>query len=199
MSLEYLGRNSEWHTPKPEYERYGSRSGVELPDLGHGIGVKVKSELYTPCSGADWRNPFDMYSRLRKEAPLYRVPDNGEGEDYYVLSRYKDVFAASMDGELYTSTEGLTPSYKDRELHEGRETPIVMMDGPEHVELRHVALRTFSPDKMKSYEPILRQFVIEQILVGRQCSIGTYLPGQAAFHGTELRCACHEADNGFHP
>ena len=123
----------------------------------------MANDLYIPATGQDWRNPFDMYARLRKEAPLYHVADNGEGEDYYVLSRYKDVFDASMDGETYTSTEGLTPSYNDKELHEGRETPIVMMDGPEHVELRHVALKTFTPDKMKSYEPMLRKFVIDQI------------------------------------
>ncbi len=130
--------------------------------MGH-AAIKLAADLYIPATGQDWRNPFDMYARLRKEAPVYRVADNGEGEDYFVLSRYKDVFNASMDGETYTSTEGLTPSYKDRELHEGRETPIVMMDGPEHVELRHVALKTFTPDKMKSYEPLLREFVVEQI------------------------------------
>ena len=98
------------------------------------------AQLYTPCTGEDWKNPYGMYAQLRRDDPVYRVPDNGEGEDYYVLSRYDDVFAASMDGETFTSTEGLTPSYKDKELHEGRETPIVMMDGPEHIELRHIAL-----------------------------------------------------------
>ncbi len=120
-------------------------------------------DLYTPCSGTDWRNPYGMYARLRRDAPVYRVPDNGEGEDYFVLSRYQDVFDASMDGEIFTSTEGLTPSYNDKLLHEGRETPIVMMDGPEHVELRHIALQSFKPNKLRALEPVLRQFVIDQI------------------------------------
>ena len=130
--------------------------------MGGPVGI-VTDTLYRPCTGQDWRNPYDMYARLRAEAPVYRVPDNGEGEDYYVLSRYEDVFNAAMDGELFTSTEGLTPSYKDKELHEGRETPIVMMDGPEHVELRHIALRSFKPDKLRALEPVLRQFVVEQL------------------------------------
>jgi len=119
--------------------------------------------LYTPRSAESWRNPFDMYARLREEAPVYRVADNGEGEDYYVLSRYQDVFAAGVDGETFTSTKGLTFSYKDMELHEGRDTPIVMMDGPEHMELRQVALKRFKPQHLAKIEPALRDFVVQQI------------------------------------
>lgn len=119
--------------------------------------------MFALRSGAEWRDPYDMYKVLRDDAPLYRVPDNGEGEDYYVLSRYEDVFAASMDGETFTSTQGLTHSYKDTALHEGRELPIVMMDGPEHIELRHIALKSFTPDKLRALEPRLRDFVVTEL------------------------------------
>jgi len=119
--------------------------------------------MFKPCTGDDWHNPYDMYRELRETNPVCHVHDNGEGEDYYVLSRHADIFAASVDGETFTSTNGLTHSYKDMELREGRETPIVMMDGPEHMELRQVALPRFKPDKLALVEPILREFVITQL------------------------------------
>lgn len=125
--------------------------------------IRIDRVIFNPRSGESWRRPFDDYRTLRDKYPAHRVPDNGEGEDYYVFSRYQDVFNASMDGETYTSTKGLTHSYNVMALHEGRELPIVMMDGPEHIELRHVALKRFVADKLKALEPQLRQFAIEKI------------------------------------
>jgi len=161
MSLEFLGCRAQWHTTKPGYESHRPRPCLEFGNLGHARVAKIM--IYSPKTGDAWRNPFDDYKTLRDEDPVHHVPDNGEGEDYYVFSRYVDVFNASMDGETYTSTNGLTHSYNDMELHQGRELPIVMMDGPEHIELRHIALKRFAPDKLKALEPKLRQFAIEQI------------------------------------
>ncbi len=104
-----------------------------------------------------------MYKTLREEAPVYRVPDNGEGEDYYVFSRHEDVFAASVDGATYTSTKGITHSYKDMELHQGRDLPIVNMDGPEHIELRRISLERFKPHHMAAVENKIRAFVVQQL------------------------------------
>jgi len=125
--------------------------------------MSSKADLFRPQTGADWHDPYAMYKKLREEAPVYRVPDNGEGEDYYVFSRHEDVFAASVDGETYTSTKGITHSYKDMELHQGRDLPIVNMDGPEHIELRRISLERFKPHHMAAVEGKIREFVVEQL------------------------------------
>ena len=77
--------------------------------------------------------------------------------------RHADVFEASVNGEIYTSTHGITHSYNDMELHEGRDIPIVNMDGPEHLEIRRVSLERFRPAKLAAIEPLMREFVVQQL------------------------------------
>lgn len=102
-----------------------------------------------------------MYAALRDHDPVHRVEDNGDGQDYYVLSRFEDIFAAGVDGELFTSTNGITPSYNDMALHKGRELPIVMMDGPEHIELRKTILERFKPARLEPLQHELRAFIVK--------------------------------------
>ena len=125
--------------------------------------MQDNADLFRPRTGNGWHNPFDMYKKLREEAPVYRVPDNGEGEGYYVFSKHADVFEASVDGATYTSTKGITHSYKDMELHQGRDLPIVNMDGPEHIELRRISLERFKPKHLAPAEAKMREFVAEQL------------------------------------
>lgn len=125
--------------------------------------MATNAELFSPRSAGEWRDPYPMYKTLRENAPVHRVPDNGEGEDYYVFSRHADVFEASVNGEVYTSTKGITFSYNDMAIHEGRDIPIVNMDGPEHMEIRRVSLERFSPQRLAAIEPQMRAFVVEQL------------------------------------
>ncbi len=48
----------------------------------------LSAALFTPRGGETWRDPFGMYGALRDGDPVHRVADNGEGEDYWVLSRF---------------------------------------------------------------------------------------------------------------
>ena len=48
--------------------------------------METETELFAPRTGAGWRDSDVMYENLRKRAPIHRVPDNGEGEDYYIFS-----------------------------------------------------------------------------------------------------------------
>ena len=68
---------------------------------------------FEPLGGERWRDPFSMYRALRDHDPVHRVPDNGDGEDYWVLSRFRDVFAAAVDAKTFSSASGLTFAYGD--------------------------------------------------------------------------------------
>ena len=48
------------------------------------------------------RRPHDVWRRLRDEAPLYY----NEQYDFYALSRFADVMAASLDWQTYSSARG---------------------------------------------------------------------------------------------
>jgi len=118
--------------------------------------------IFRPGGGEDWRDPFPMYQALRDYDPVHRVPDNGEGQDYWVLSRFQDVFAAAVDAGTFSSASGLTFAYGDMEKL-GLESPIVMMDPPEHTSLRKLAIKQFTPRQVRALEPMVREFVVERV------------------------------------
>jgi cytochrome P450 len=103
-----------------------------------------------------------MYRALRDGDPVHRVPDNGEGRDYWVLSRFEHVFAAVIDARTFSSAQGLTFSYGEK-AKLGLEAPIVMMDPPEHTALRKLAIKRFTPQAVRALDPMIRRFVVERV------------------------------------
>lgn len=120
---------------------------------------------FVPRSGATWRDPFGMYEALREHDPVHRVRHGATGEDdYWVLSRFEDVFAAARDTDTFSSAGGLTFSYGDMKaagLDEVR--PIVFLDPPEHTEFRRLVGRGFTPRQVSAVEPEVRAFVVERL------------------------------------
>jgi cytochrome P450 len=118
--------------------------------------------VFEPRSGETWRNPFPMYRALRDRDPVHRVAaDGGEGE-YWVLSRFEHVLAAAVDAATFSSADGLTFTYGEKEKL-GIEAPIVMMDPPEHTALRKLAIKRFTPQRVKALDPMVRAFVVERV------------------------------------
>jgi cytochrome P450 len=117
---------------------------------------------FVPRSEETWRDPFPMYRVLRDHDPVHRVPDNGEGEDYWVLSRFEHVFDAAVDAGTFSSGAGLTFSYGEKEKI-GLDAPIVMMDPPEHTSLRKLVIKRFTPRQVQALEPMVRAFVVERV------------------------------------
>ena len=59
---------------------------------------------FDPYSDVFFNDPYDVYRRLRDDAPVYRNDHYG----FYALSRYDDVVAAHRDWRTFTSTHGIT-------------------------------------------------------------------------------------------
>lgn len=117
---------------------------------------------FEPRGGESWRDPFAMYRALRDRDPVHHVADNGEGQDYWVLSRFSHVLDAAVDATAFSSASGLTFSYGEMERL-GLEAPIVMMDPPDHTALRKLIIKRMSPQQVAALEPAVRAFVVERI------------------------------------
>lgn len=117
---------------------------------------------FEPRGGERWRDPFAMYRALRDADPVHHVPDNGEGQDYWVLSRFAHVLDAAVDAATFSSASGLTFSYGEMERL-GLEAPIVMMDPPAHTDLRKLIIKRVTPQQVEAIEPAVRAFVVERI------------------------------------
>ena len=99
---------------------------------------------FVPRSGATWRDPFGMYAHLRESDPVHHVEDG----DYWVLTRFADVFDAARDTATFSSAQGLTITYGEREALGMDFAPMVMLDPPEHTAFRRLVGRSFTPRRV---------------------------------------------------
>ena len=112
-----------------------------------------------------WPNPWPMYAALRDHDPVHHVvPANAPNQDYYVLSRHADIWAAAADHETFSSAQGLTVNYGELEMIGLADNPpMVMTDPPVHTEFRKLVARGFMPRQVEAIEPKVRQFVVERL------------------------------------
>jgi cytochrome P450 len=119
--------------------------------------------VFVPRSGETWRDVWAMYAALREHDPVHHV-DHGDGRDYWVLSRFADVFAAARDTATFSSAEGLTFGYGERErIGLTAAAPLVMLDPPDHTAFRRLVARGFTPRQVADIEPEVRAFVVDRV------------------------------------
>ena len=112
-----------------------------------------------------WANPWPMYRELRDHDPVHHVvPQSKPHDDYYVLTRHADIWAAAKDHETFSSAQGLTVNYGDLEMIGLADNPpMVMQDPPVHTEFRKLVARGFTPRQVEAVEPKVREFVVERL------------------------------------
>jgi cytochrome P450 len=115
---------------------------------------------FEPVTGDGWRNPFPMYRALRDHDPVHHVAKS----DYWVLSRFADVFDAVRDTVAFSSTQGLTFEYSElRKAGLDEISPMVFLDPPDHTTFRRLVSRGFTPRQVVSIEPDIRRFVVDRL------------------------------------
>ena len=109
------------------------------------------SELYwDPFDIEIDTDPYDIWRRLRDEAPLYR----NERYDFYALSRFADVEAAHREPRMFSSAHGtVLELMRDQPIGGGQ---MIFLDPPEHTRLRSLVSRAFTPRRMSELEDRIR-------------------------------------------
>ncbi|MFW0785773.1 cytochrome P450 [Gordonia sp. CPCC 206044] len=110
--------------------------------------------VFDPFSREFFDGPYDIYRRMREEAPVYY----SEEYDFYALSRHEDVAPAYRDFETYSSARGIDLAT----VREGKIPPhksIIVLDPPEHRHMRRLVSKVFTPRAITE----LRGMATEQI------------------------------------
>ena len=109
--------------------------------------------VFSPVSQEYFDNPYEIYKRMRDEAPIYYDED----EDFYALTRHEDVAAALKDTDAFSSSRGC-----DLGMVRSGEAPqksIIFMDPPDHRHMRSLLNKAFTPRAIQSQ----RETVIEVV------------------------------------
>jgi cytochrome P450 len=111
---------------------------------------------FDPMSNEYFNDPYDVYRRLRDEAPVYWSDKYG----FYALSRYADVNRAHRDPVALSSTYGV----EFFGLMRGEQAPeelqsIITMDPPAHDRMRGLVSRVFTPRAIGRLEPMVREVI----------------------------------------
>jgi len=111
---------------------------------------------FDPFSDEYFNDPYDIYRRLRDEAPVYFNETYG----FYALSRFSDVVTAHRDWKGLSSTHGvdLSSLTKDPELIKSLRM-IIMMDPPEHDRMRALVSRVFTPRAVSALEGMVQEVI----------------------------------------
>jgi cytochrome P450 len=129
------------------------------------VAAAASAPAFELRSGESWRDPFGAYAALRDHDPVHHAAWG----DFYVLSRFEDVWAAAGDAGTFSSARGLTVSYDEVEATGmGDATPMVFLDPPAHTAFRRLVTKKLTPRKVASIEPAVRAFVTERIESARQ-------------------------------
>ena len=112
---------------------------------------------FDPFSEVFFDDPYDVYRRLRDEAPVYFNADY----PFYALTRFADVLSAHRDWAGFSSAHGVelfTLRKMTPEQIAGYRS-IIMMDPPEHDRFRALVSRVFTPKAVSALEPMIREVI----------------------------------------
>lgn len=115
---------------------------------------------FDPFSDTFFDNPYDTYTYLRDEAPVYFNEKYG----FYALSRYADVVAAHADPGRLVSSYGVTLELllQKRPM---KTNMMIVMDPPKHTRQRRLVSQAFSRKAIGSLEQMVSD-VIDGLLDG---------------------------------
>lgn len=112
---------------------------------------------YDPYDPASLADPYEGYRELRDDDPVHRHTGRDGDDDFYVFSRFEDIWEAVRRPDIYSSASGIT--FRNEITDLGLAPTIVMLDPPVHTRLRGLVGKGFTPRRVALLEDELRAFV----------------------------------------
>lgn len=115
---------------------------------------------FDPFADAYFTDPYDLYRRMRNEAPVSFNDTYG----FWACFRHEDVRRAHLDWQTFSSTHGVDLSMLSTDPELVRMAGLmIMMDPPDHERARNLVGRVFTPRAVRDLEPMVAG-VIEDTL-----------------------------------
>ena len=125
--------------------------------------------------------PHEAFRLLRAEAPIYWHPERGGG-GFWVVTKYDDVKAVSLDSKTYSSGRGgtLMREFEGEEL-EANQAIMLNMDAPRHTRFRRLVNVGFSPRMVSRLESHVRDMttkIIDAVAARGECDFVTEIAAE---------------------
>jgi len=120
---------------------------------------------FNPMAPETVEDPYEFYTALREQAPVYEVPGLG----LYIVSRYDDVLQVVRNPKLFSSKSGpaaMPPAPEVVEIVRTGYVPVDTLltnDPPAHARYRSLVNHAFTPSRVARLEPYMRALAHELI------------------------------------
>lgn len=104
-------------------------------------------------------DPYPYYKRLRDEAPLYHNEDLG----FWALSRHADVLKGFRNSVNLSNKYGVSLDPASRGPHASKTMSFLAMDDPEHLRLRTLVSKGFTPRRVRELEPRVTEIATQHL------------------------------------
>ncbi|MCZ0728499.1 cytochrome P450 [Mycolicibacterium iranicum] len=104
-------------------------------------------------------DPYPYYKRLRDEAPLYRNTELG----FWALSRHRDVLQGFRNSTTLSNKFGVSLDPASRGPHASKTMSFLAMDDPDHLRLRTLVSKGFTPRRIRELEPRVTEIAVQHL------------------------------------
>ncbi len=104
-------------------------------------------------------DPYPYYQRLRAEAPLY----HNENLGFWALSRHRDVLQGFRNSTTLSNAYGVSLDPASRGPHASKTMSFLAMDDPDHLRLRTLVSKGFTPRRIRGLEPRITELTIKHL------------------------------------
>ncbi|MGE2834347.1 cytochrome P450 [Mycobacterium sp. SMC-4] len=104
-------------------------------------------------------DPYPYYQRLRDEAPLYHNEELG----FWALSRHADVLQGFRNSTTLSNKFGVSLDPASRGPHAAKTMSFLAMDDPDHLRLRTLVSKGFTPRRIRELEPRVTEIAVAHL------------------------------------
>lgn len=107
----------------------------------------IATKTYDPLDHDVKQNPYPFYNQLRRDEPVKWL----EGMQAFAVASYEEVDALLKNGKLYSSAQ-FWPALLGEFDPVPEVPPMISMDPPNHIHLRKIANKAFTPSKIQALQ-----------------------------------------------